>query len=484
MVNTPVKSFNEVIQTLEQRNQCSRSLKKQLQFTYKNLLKNQFSDEQITQITLEGRTYLDITFKRIPEALNYLESSSDLSKTLKAAKLEDLSSNPDLEAIASLLGKLILKLENLQTDFNTLSSPLIASSVEVARLKQIHSQILRSSYTKPKTQRFSSELFCGILVSVLCCFFSSFNLSMLQLTLDFKDCGILLVLSVLVYYLLSVCPNLKLTFIVSVTTILLGNLMLASKSLWGVGGILVPNFVSKQLIGGHVDSKVRTRYFTACVAANYIGISCGYFVGKAFHGPEEKTEVEAWSFASIWVILLVFGSFLFNWPEEKKPSVSSQSPTLKLLVALTFMLQVLIQQTFLGSTDKGFSAFIGIFYLVVAPVHILVSLFSHHLSEMSFVVTSKIFCGVGCLMVIMNWCLLGYLLIVLGVNIGTGASFSLLSRFLGSRKIGLYSSLIEVSSFILGQLTEVVFHKFVFGVLCLTLVSDCMFYTNLNRKLS
>lgn len=247
------------------------------------------------------------------------------------------------------------------------------------------------------------------------------------------------------------------------------SLFMIGRALTGTGA---PGLALKQFIGYHVSPQDRARVAVMYTTASFVGSSCGYFLGFAFEGSVAEflgyklngIYMGGFLLGFVWVLTFLLCSTLFVNPNINYPAETSNKTLIKFLLGSSYLLPSLLREAFISPVaipnsldwpNQTIYAYLGVFSLMIAPTSILIYASTYFTKEKVLLIFSKIWSLLGCTLIVIGrdtafWYIIGAILLLVGVNVGSGVSFSLLSKNIRNDSIGMTASIIEVFGLVLG----------------------------------
>jgi hypothetical protein len=480
--------------------------------------------QDLEKLSESIRFFINTMKVRIPESISKLNINQEISSDSKAKQKSLLLSTQGLNELLGLLESIAIELTRDESyQASEVSENKVKALVDSVKALTNDIRIFITWVQRDVEQVQPASLYTveghiiGVTLIMAYSFICALNLSIIRLTkVDYEQTyfgydpnnlellDLLLPLSGIPGYIflhyISTRISMKVSFVVSLTLMVVGNAFFYLArgaggdpidvttepiffTFYMIGkGIIVsrlPMYGAKQFIGYHVEAKKRTKLATCFIAAYFLGLCCGYFLSLAFLNYEGNFlafETTGYNIGGLlsgtsWLVVTLFCGVLFVNPENNikyrspgHPKLYIQAFTIVSYILPFTLLQAFVSPHAIPSTlnwnEEKFFTFLGVFCLMVLPVHGLVYISSNFTTDKTLILSSKITCVIGGLLtfcIVFNqqtdefFYVIGGLLMVVGINLGLGANFSLLSDNIKNHRIGLFAGVLEVIGLVIGN---------------------------------
>ena len=498
------------------------------------------------------RTFINELKVRIPETIKSLGANPEISIETKAEYKTNLTMTKGFNELFGLTEAIAIEMTRDQSHQSDSDNQLKNLKESVTNLSQeIRDFIIflpKCIEVIPTSALYEINAhLIGVILIMVYSFVVAFNLSFIRLTQSQYEesvelsgvieqyLDLLLPLFgipgyILLHYI-STRTSMKMSFILSILALIIGNafyyLAYDLHVSYGFGGywfyiigksIIVsrlPMYGVKQFIGFNVtDHEQRVKLATCFVAVYFLGLSCGYFLSLGFIDysgsfltfTSNGQNIGGLLFAFVWIMICCFCSVLFVNPAKVDVNTPTCAWYVKLLTIFSYILPFIVLQAFVSNhavprslrwDDEKFFTFLGVFCLMAVPMHMLVYISSYFTTDLVLISASKGLVIVAALLQLCRYYsknnqdffyVIGSLLVVMGVNLGLGANFSMLAGNIRNRRIGLFAGILEVVGYVLGNFaveydtTKFSLQLTIIVIVCITLGLDLAFFNKFNPK--
>ena len=377
----------------------------------------------LSKLAQSIRSFIGHMQSKIPEAIQKLNSDTEISADAKANHKSLILSTKGVNELLGLLEAIAIELTRDESASNSNESfselkKLVDLTKDLSRETRDFIVFLQKGVdVLPPAALYTVEgHLIGVALVMIYSFVVAFNLSFIRLfkgsyeQKKFSEIeaysfysDILLpafgIPAYIIMHYLSTRLTMKTSFMISIFTFLLGNVLYYvaydTEVVWFylIGKAIIssrlPLYGVKQFIGYHIEAKDRVKLSTCSVALYFLGLSSGYFLSIAyvdydgsflvFSTKQENVGGLLLSFA--WTIVISFCAVLFVNPEIKYYNAGHKSYMIQGLTIVSYTLPFVVLQAFVSNhavptsfhwSDEKFFTFLGIFCLVALPMHLIV----------------------------------------------------------------------------------------------------------------